>query len=231
MKNKNAEQSAERKARKEARKKNVDIARAIPTLEVKPSILIVCEGKNTEPSYFKQFKLSTATIVGTGYNTDSLVDKAVGLSKQESFDQVWCVFDADPKSDNPKQLANFNKAIQKAKKLKFGVAYSNQAFEYWLILHFEDHQGGPMPRTDYDAKLNYLLKPYGLSYEGKDSKTVSAELFALLQGVDGKYKDSRQTLAISRAKRIDSQIDQSNLGKAESSTAVFKLVEELLKYI
>ncbi|MGN6417310.1 MAG: RloB domain-containing protein [Pseudobacter sp.] len=32
------------------------------------------------------------------------------------------------------------------------IAYSNQAFEYWLILHFEDHQGGKIDRNDYHKK-------------------------------------------------------------------------------
>lgn len=50
-----------------------------PTINEKPTILIVCEGENTEPSYFMQFKLSSATIksVGEGYNTLSLVKRAV----------------------------------------------------------------------------------------------------------------------------------------------------------
>jgi hypothetical protein len=31
------------------------LERAAPTLREKPTILIVCEGENTEPSYFRQF--------------------------------------------------------------------------------------------------------------------------------------------------------------------------------
>lgn len=92
-----------------------------------PKILIVCEGKNTEPSYFKQFKLATAKIVvlGNGYNTVSLVGQAQHLSEQDNYSQVWCVFDKDyfPAED-------FNNAIAMAQAAGFGVAYSNQSFEY-----------------------------------------------------------------------------------------------------
>ena len=109
-------------------------------------ILIVCEGKNTEPSYFKQFRISSAIVksIGEGYNTISLVKRAKQLAKRKKYDQIWCVFDADPKLDNTKQAQNFNNAIKLAEKHKFGIAYSNQAFEYWLILHLDDHQGGAM---------------------------------------------------------------------------------------
>ena len=77
----------------------------------KPTILIVCEGENTEPSYFNQFKLKTAVIrtVGEGYNTISLVKRAKKLSDERDYDQVWCVFDKDDFPDN-----DFNNAITTA---------------------------------------------------------------------------------------------------------------------
>lgn len=81
---------------------------------------------------------------------------------------------------------DFNNAIQIAEANNFGVAYSNQAFEYWIILHFNDHQGGGLDRRD---------------------------------------------LAIERAKRNYDFFGHSNCASEESSTTVFKLVEELLKYI
>ena len=59
MKDKNAEQRLAKQRHKEQLKAQ---RRSAPSLErpfgvraVKPSILIVCEGKNTEPSYFNQF--------------------------------------------------------------------------------------------------------------------------------------------------------------------------------
>src|SRR6218665_853828 len=82
MKDKKAEQTAaEQKHKEELKSKRraaPDFKRPEPSLAEKPTILIVCEGKNTEPSYFKQFRLSSAAIkpVGIGYNTTSLVKKA-----------------------------------------------------------------------------------------------------------------------------------------------------------
>jgi hypothetical protein len=66
MKNKNTEQNADRKKHKEAlklgRRSEPILERNAPTRIERQTFLIVCEGENTEPSYFKQFRLSTATI-------------------------------------------------------------------------------------------------------------------------------------------------------------------------
>lgn len=237
MKNKKAEQIAAKKAHKESLKAK---RRAEPILErgeanilERPTILIVCEGENTEPSYFRQFKLSSATIkpVGEGYNTVSLVKRAIQLSKEKSYEQVWCVFDADPKTDNPKHTKNFNDAVRLAERKGFRVAYSNQAFEYWLILHFEDHQGGRMNRNDYNRKINQLLKPFGLTYDGESNKLIKEDFFEVLDGMDIKVNKERKCLAISRAKRNYDLFDHTNPASEESSTTVFRLVEELLKYV
>lgn len=232
MKNKKAEQiAAKQKHRdklKAQRRAEPVLERPVAELTAKPSILIVCEGENTEPSYFNQFRLSSAIVksVGEGYNTISLVNRALELSQQGSFDQVWCVFDKDDFNEQ-----DFNDAIQIAKSNNFGIAYSNQSFEYWLILHFNDHQGGGMHRNDYNDKINSLLKPYKVKYDGNGSKIVEEDFFELLDGIDEKTKNKRVDLAIARAERNDKQFDHTNPAREESSTTVFRLIQELLKHL
>lgn len=230
MKNKRKEQALKKKKHleglKRKRKKAPNLKRPKPQKEAKQRILIVCEGKNTEPSYFNKFKLSTATIksVGEGYNTLTLVDRAKKLSEEEDYDQVWCVFDKDDFPDE-----NFNSAIFKAEKMGFKVAYSNQAFEYWLILHFDDHQGGSMLRSQYCTKINSYLKSFGIAYDC-DNKEISDEFFeVLISKIEGKNK-SRQNLACERAKRNLKIFDNKSPAKEESSTKVYLLVEEIEKY-
>lgn len=212
------------------------IERKAPELLEKPVILIYCEGANTEPSYFNKYKLSSMDVksFGEGRNTLSLVERAKTISEKDSYDQVWCVFDADPKPDNPKQLENFNSAVLQAKKYGFGLAYSNQAFEYWLILHFEDHQGGAMDRKEYGNKINAYINEMGINYDYNGDKLVNQDLFDLLNTVvktdrDGN-KFTRTDIAISRAERIQEQLDNINPGKEESSTTVHNLVKILLEY-
>lgn len=106
---------------------------------VKKTFLIVCEGENTEPEYFNAFRLTSATVkaIGKGLGTMSLVREAISVREQEkqkgkSFNFCWVVFDKDEYQD-------FDEAIEFAKKNGFEVAYSNQAFELWFLLHFKKY--------------------------------------------------------------------------------------------
>lgn len=232
MRNKKAKEAADRQKHKKQlkakRRSSSALERSAPTLLVKPTILIVCEGVNTEPSYFRQFRLSSATIktIGEGYNTTSLVKRTMEIANQDKYDQVWCVFDKDDFKD-----IDFNNAIDIAKANSYEAAYSNQAFEYWIILHFDDHQGGGMHRNDYNDKINTLIKPHNIFYDGKNSKLISEDFFNLLDGIDENTEKERKQLAIERAKRNFNLNNHDTPAKAESSTTVFRLVEEIVKYI
>lgn len=232
MKNKEAIQKQKReqhRARMKVQRKSEPVlSRAAPVLDEKPTILIVCEGENTEPSYFNQFRVTSATVksVGAGYNTVSLVARAIQLSKEGNYDRIWCVFDKDNFPD-----ANFNNAIKLANKNNFGIAYSNQAFEYWLILHFNDHQGGGIKRQDYNQIINDLIKPFDIKYDGNGNKLIEESFFEILDGIDSTTQKKRVELAITRAERNYNLFDHKNPAKEESSTTVFKLVQELLKYM
>lgn len=232
MKDKKAEQAIDKEKHKAQlkakRRTGTSIERSEPVLNEKPTILIVCEGKNTEPSYFNQFRLASATVkpVGEGYNTISLVNRAIQMANQTSYEQVWCVFDKDDFDS-----VDFNNAILLADANGFGIAYSNQAFEYWILLHFNDHQGGGIHRDEYNDKLNKSLKEFNISYDGKKNKIVTEEIFELLDGIDEKTGKERKMVAIERAEKIYDRLDHNNPANEESSTTVFRLVRELLKYL
>ena len=139
-------EAQQREQRRLAKRKPFSLTRSDLATAVSLRLLIISEGVNTEVSYFRQFEQPTIRVkaVGTGFNTLSLVRRAEQIRDEEAakgrhYDQVWCVFDRD---DFPAQ--DFNEAVRLAEQL-FGpgrVAYSNQAFEYWLLLHFLDHQAG-----------------------------------------------------------------------------------------
>lgn len=232
-KNKEVEQRVDRDFQKEERRRqqNKPIRKQIFKDPI-PTILIVCEGENTEPSYFEKFKVKTATIEieGTGCNCVSLVEEALRLHKLKIYDQTWVVFDADPKPSNPKQAINFNDAVALAEKNGFGVAYSHQAFEYWLILHFNDHQGGKIQRSRYNNMLNKYLSPFNIVYDGNGDKLIKEEFFELLRGKDSGATKTREELAIKRATRNFKAKSHLIPAKQESISTVFRLVEELRKY-
>ncbi|TAE55240.1 MAG: RloB domain-containing protein [Bacteroidetes bacterium] len=199
-----------------------------PSRQASRRILIVCEGAQTEPTYFRQFRLATVSVkvIGTGYNTVSLVRRTEQLLKEEGvkYDEVWCVFDKDDFSEQ-----QFNGAIKLAESLQFFTAWSNQAFEYWLLLHFEDHQGGGMHRNMYCQRLNKHLQPYRATYSCTQ-KRISPELFHILMGNVSSGKGSRADLAAERAERIYKKHieDSHNPALSESCTLVYQLYKRLI---
>ncbi len=155
-----------------------------------------------------------------------MIERAIELKRIGNYDQVWCVFDRDDHG-----VGNFNAAIEIARKNNINVAYSIQAFEYWLILHFEDHQGGKMHRRDYNKKINSYTNPFGINFDGNGNKVITDELFELLDGVDEISQKPRIELAIKRAKRNYEKFDHRSPGTEESSSTVFRLMEEIQKYL
>jgi hypothetical protein len=191
-----------------------------------PKFLIICEGEKTEVNYFKKFPVSTKPKVidldvrGEGKVTLSLVERALVLKKEEGLetnneykDQVWCVFDRDFKQENF-NAQNFNSAIALANKEGIRVAFSNDAFELWYILHFEYYES----ETHRQNYADLLEKRLGYKYE-KNSETMYEEL-----------KD-KQHHAIKHAKKLIQEYDPRMTGNHNPSTTVHFLVEELNKYI
>jgi len=140
--------------------------------------LIVCEGEATEPNYFNALKgklppdmLNCVTVVGEGKNTFSLVERAVELcasrkrSGKPPYHRIWLVFDRDSfKADN------FDNAIRSAESksvaggCQWRCAWSNEAFELWYLLHFDQHFAS-LGRGGYQGKIERCLKPQGKRFK------------------------------------------------------------------
>ena len=121
--------------------------------ETVQSFLIVCEGSKTEPNYFQGFRVPelVVDVKSPGNSPRKLVNEALRLREQGEYDQVWCVFDRDDCD-----VGEFNSVIQRAESQGVHVAYSNQAFELWYLLHYHFYNT-PMRRVDYADKLSELL--------------------------------------------------------------------------
>ena len=121
-------------------------------LQPRESILIICEGKETEPRYFRSFRemykleLVEIEIIGEGAAPITVVDRALeireereeeakkkGFFTKPKFDEVWCVFDREGNHQSP----SFHQAVNKALAKKLELAISNPSFEFWFIIHFE----------------------------------------------------------------------------------------------
>lgn len=126
--------------------------------------------------------------------------------------KCWVVFDKD---DFPTK--DFNQAIVIAQKNNFQVAYSNQAFEYWFLLHFNLYRGS-LHRNSYASMLTKLT---GIPYS--KSEGFGATMYNRLLHL--------QPQAIRNATVVYTEMSKGNPAMEESSTTVQQLVEELNKYI
>jgi len=109
---------------------------------------------------------------------------------------------------------NFNAALELARQHSIKVAYSNESFELWYVLHFEYLNSG-IHRADYVSKLHRLL---GHRYE-KNSDMIYEEL------------EGRQQDAIRNATRLLSLYSPRNPEHDNPSTTVHELVAELNRFV
>ena len=191
-------------------------------------VLIVCEGKKTEPNYFNSFWKSlqippllkvpaiSVEVVGQGATPITVVKEAVNRKKENrrqaekngdiEYEQVWCVFDVEILHKNK----SLRPALDKAKANKISVALSNPCFEYWTLLHFE-RNGSSF--DDCEAVISRLGK-YIRNYKKSDD-------------VHSQIKDKTET-AIENAKAIEKQHpSEDSRVKRNPSTEVYKLVKYL----
>ena len=104
-----------------------------------------------------------------------------------------------------------------SKKNGFKVAYSNQAFEYWFLLHFNLYKGA-LHRNSY---ANMLSRLSGIPYSKTEG--FGAIMYNRLLHL--------QPQAIKNAAAVLAEMSHGNPAMEESSTTVHLLVEELNKFI
>lgn len=186
------------------------------TLEESERILIVCEGTCTEPSYFKRFEVASATVkvIGTGKNTQSLVKEAQRQSELDEYDQVWCVFDKDSFSNQ-----QFNTACQMAQQYGFHLAYSNESFELWYVLHF----GLMQAQLNRQQCMKKLTADFQANFKRPYKKNAEDTYDLLLE---------KQNDALRNAKILARQYHGTNTQPAARFpvTYVYQLVEVLNEY-
>ena len=181
-------------------------SRRKPFRETMPLILIVCEGKRTEPDYFKglirivrnpRVKIEIADVQGVPL---TLVRAAKKLKDgNPDFDSVWCVSDVD---EHP--LAE---AVQMARDNGIRLAISNPCFELWLLLHFRDSPG-----MKHGGKIVGMLKEFIPGYK----KVINFAKLKLADGYDA---------AVQRAKRIHASMKLAGDEMRNPSTGVYRLTE------
>ncbi|WP_270942800.1 RloB family protein [Romboutsia lituseburensis] len=175
------------------------------------TILIVCGGK-TEELYFKKFRSDLGKIVVKPIlNNESpkrIVERAIKEKNEASYIQVWVVFDKDDFND-------FDEAIQLANRNNINVAFSNQAFELWFLLHYK-YIAHNMHRNKYEIEIE--------KFTGKSYSKTNEQMYDILR-----YKMDD---AISNAKKGHQKHKLESIKPSdwESCTTVYTLVEQLNRW-
>ncbi|MGH3664374.1 MAG: RloB family protein [Micromonosporaceae bacterium] len=183
-------------------------------------VYVFTEGEVTEPGYIDALKRRqsafTVRVDDRHGNPAKLVRLAIEFkrvkdreAKQdrmplEEWPDIWCVFDRD-------QHPDVDQWIEKARRSGVRVCFSHPCFEFWLLLHFEDHApptGGSCNRAQ--TLLRKHLPP------GKH---------VLLDRLEGRFEAAR-----TRAKSVSKQHERDGNSlptKQDPSTDVWKFVDRL----
>ncbi|WP_332649635.1 RloB family protein [Lysinibacillus sp. 54212] len=128
-------------------------------LPLRKTILIYCEGE-TERIYFEQMrilkrsKMVSVKIKNVKRSALKLAQHAYRDSSYQPFDEVWIVFDKDDLSE--KQLEEVNDFCRNH---SIHIGYTNEAFELWLLLHFEQVDVKEVyPRAVLNEKMEQHLQ-------------------------------------------------------------------------
>ena len=226
---------------------NYDQPRQNQSRPKRKRILIVTEGKVTEPLYFDSLKKYCEIPQGQleididrapdhdGNTPERVVSSAKKLKKEEEnrarqarnnsaltdadpYDDDWVVFDTEREGKNP----NLKNAADSAAAAKLCVAISYPSFESWFLLHLRD---GLPAMSDCDAVVREIDKIFPGGYQKK--KPENRELKRLI----GSILDwEKTTKAIERAKRIEktAYIEHPHV-PISPGTRVHVLVEEIWK--
>jgi hypothetical protein len=106
-------------------------------------VLIVCEGRETEPNYFHGLRreeyarrhFSIRIKRGKGGTRLEIAQFAVDQKNRalDDYDEVWCVMDVE----SPKTRDDMRQALDLLKRTNIKSALSNPAIEVWFLAHFE----------------------------------------------------------------------------------------------
>lgn len=193
-------------------------ARRKATREPKRRLLVVCEGRVTEPQYLRglerwvrnnsiEIKIPDKhgvplTLVKQAVELKESADRQAKHEKDRflAYDEVWCVFDVD---EHP----GLNDARQLAQARGIELAVSNPCFELWLLLHFRESPGA-RHRDDVLGLVAEKLPGYHKHLRFDD----------LARGVDDAER---------RARALQTQADEEGEPHRNPTTGLYRLTESI----
>lgn len=138
----------------------------------KKYILIFREGVCTEPTYIyklkpfkKDYDFYRSPLKNEGIGGDCSIwfnkclrayQKSVSKTDSAQIESIWFVFDDDGRQNNDKVINSINGKTFDKKPLC--VAYTSMCFEYWILLHFCNHNGSPIYQNCDNSHSERIIK-------------------------------------------------------------------------
>lgn len=198
--------------------------RQTQTKDPKPIIIVVCEGKVTEPQYFDDFKkihsnslVQIKSFGGCGVPisvvnraiSEKLVVEQEAKKSQDSFErifQIWAVFDRDDISK-----ADIQHAFELANANGVQIAYSNPCFEVWGLMHY-----GCYSKPGHQHETHRALKRVLTGYCHDANPVLN------VRALNPAYAN-----AVANAQRALIRREEEGTQHGDPSTTVFMLTEQI----
>lgn len=209
-------------------------------LQVKPLVIISCEGTKTEPNYLKAIinkliqenKIARGSIVIAAHqHTDPMgvLNDLINYKDDYTlFEKKWIVIDRDEvrsissnSSGHPEE--NFISALSEAKKLNIDIAWSNPCFEIFIVEHYMYRDTGGDRKDIQEKALELLCKdkilPENASVD--ELKAIDNLYEVLLPKKETGFRNLRKLMLV--------QKDKTPV-EANPGTRFHELVEVLERY-
>lgn len=226
-----------------------DYKRQSGTRDRIPDVIISCEDTESTPEYLNQIvkTLIKSRIITQdsfiivpedilkGTNPSKVLERLRKYKDSngkiyKDFEHKWIVIDRDIERVNGggHTSADFNKAIQSSRNIRqdlnIEVAYSNDSFELWYLLHF-DYICTPILRDELNIRLIKKLKEKNpTKFRDVDKKKIKTKEYTKLI-----YEEllEFQQKAIRNAKKLLESYEETHNPERDPSTTIYKLVEIL----
>ena len=190
----------------------------------KSTILIVCEGRETERNYLDSLKreervcekFAITVVKGRGGSRRQIVQHAVDQknNRNQDFDAVWCVMDVEH-LDTQESRDDLAAAILNANHHQISLYLSNPTFEVWLLAHFIRSS---LQFNDCNAVIEELNKHWKIHFHIEYDKSDRRLYDKLI---------TRMRAAIDNAKEVREQDhpNQTDIIDCNSATEFYKVLE------
>ena len=191
---------------------------------VRRRILVLTQGKVTEPAYFDRLRQMYRQVVVVVKDCPKsplqMLDVAIAeqakaaKNREDRFDSVWVVFDAEERPDE----AMLRALRQKAGQHEIRLAWSNPCFEIWLLLHLAFSQA---PIFNADQAIRQLAT--SLPSYAKDQRAAERSMAVLIPKV---------AMALTHAQRLRDGHATRGAGEFPNpATDVDLLVREIIQAV